>query len=97
MAALYRHPELTVAGRTVVLEGRRYSLDDYDLVFAAPNPAQRGVTDLVVLCDDPGRLAALGNRLGHYGKYSWLLLPKGQGPVLRGNWTPAASPLVATR
>jgi hypothetical protein len=96
-AALYRHPELTVAGRTIVLDGRRYSLDDYDLVYTAPNPGQGSVTDLIVLCDDSGRLAALGSRLGHYGKYSWLLLPKGQGPVLRGNWTPAGSPLVAVR
>ena len=97
MAELYRRPELAIAGTTLVLEGKRYSLDQYDLVFTAPNPHQADVTDLVVLCGSPERLAALGGRLGHYGKYSWLLLPAGQGRVLRGNWAVTASPLVAAR
>ena len=78
-----------------MLEGTRYSLDQYDLVYAAANPSQLDVTDLVVLCGSPERLAALGGRLGHYGKYSWLLLPVGQGRVLRGNWATATSPLAA--
>ncbi len=97
VAGHYRRPELAVAGRTLVLEGRRYSLDEYDLVYTAVNPAQADVTDLVVLCGSPARLAGLGGRLGHYGKYSWLLLPAGQGRVLRGNWAPAASPLTASK
>lgn len=97
VAAEYPRPELTVAGRTLVLEGRRYSLDEYDLVYAAANPAQPEVTDLVIHCGSAARLAALGGRLGHYGKYSWLLLPAGQGRVLRGNWAPAVSPLTAAR
>ena len=97
VAARYGRPELSVAGSTIILEGRRYSLAEHDLVYAAANPDQDDVTDLVVLCDSPGRLAALGGRLGHYGKYSWLLLPKGQGRVQRGNWEPGASPLTAAR
>lgn len=97
VAAEYRRPELAIAGRTLVLEGRRYSLDEYDLVYATANPVRPDLTDLVVVCGSPARLAALGGRLGHYGKYSWLLLPAGQGRVLRGNWAPAASPLTATR
>ncbi len=97
VARLYSRPEVIVAGRTLVLEGKRYSLDKFDLVYCAANPFEAGVTDLVVICGDPQRLAGLGSRLGHYGKYSWLLLPAGQGRVERGNWTPAASPLAASR
>ncbi len=97
VAEQYRRPELAIAGTTLVLEGKRYSLDQYDLVYAAANPSQLDVTDLVVLCGSPERLAALGGRLGHYGKYSWLLLPVGQGRVLRGNWAAATSPLAAAR
>ena len=97
VAALYKRDDLVVAGKTLVLEGKRYNLDEYDLVYTAPNPYQADITDLVVVCRETGRLAGLGGRLGHYGKYSWLLLPAGQGRVLRGNWQPAASPLVAAR
>ena len=87
--------ELAVAGQTVVLQGKRHSLAATDLVFAAADPDRPGRTILVVVCRDPARLAALAGRLGHYGKYSWLLLPAGQGPVERGNWTAGASPLIA--
>jgi hypothetical protein len=93
----WRRPEVTVAGKTLVLAGKRYDLARWDLVYTVANPADATVTDLVVVTGDPSRLAGLGRRLGHYGKYSWLLLPAGQGRVLRGNWAPAGSPLVAVR
>jgi hypothetical protein len=51
----------------------------------------------VVLSDSVRRLEVLAGRIGHYGKYSWLLLPKGQGRVLRGNWPVGDSPLIARR
>jgi len=90
-------PELVVSGSTVFLGGKRYSLKEYDLVFAAADPNEPGLTDLVVLCDSTFRLEALASRVGHYGKYSWLLLPTGQGRPLRGNWAAGQSPLVAVR
>jgi aminopeptidase N len=86
--------ELRVHGDLVFLSGLRYSLSEYDLVFATQSPG--GGVDLVVLTRDAERLTRLGRRLGHYGKYSWLLLPAGRGDTLRGNWQPAISPLVAT-
>ena len=93
----YRAPGLAQSGKTLVLEGKRYSLNEYDLVFAAANPYYGVVTDLVILCSSPQRLQALARRVGHYGKYSWLLLPHGQGPVLRGNWPVSGSPLIAEK
>ena len=85
--------ELRVHGDLVILAGKRHDLRQHDLVFAAAAP--HGGVDLVILTRDAERLARLGRRLGHYGKYSWLLLPAGAGDTLRGNWQPAASPLVA--
>jgi hypothetical protein len=51
----------------------------------------------VVIADSAPRLESLARRVGHYGKYSWLLLPKGQGRVERGNWPVGDSPLTARR
>jgi hypothetical protein len=86
---------LTIAAGAVYLDGRRYSLADYDLVYTVADPFYPHVTDLVVLSGAPERLERLGSRLGHYGKYSWLLLPNGAGPVLKGNWPQAGDPLAA--
>ncbi len=90
----YRPKGLTVAGKTVIMDGKRYSLKDYDLVYAANNPADSTCQDLVILCPSPQRLESLANRVVHYGKYSWLLMPVGQGDVLKGNWSVDGSPLV---
>ena len=88
---------LVVSGTTAFLEGRRYSLKEGDLVFAAARPGTPDLTDLVILCDSEHRLEALASRVGHYGKYSWLMLPSGQGRPERGNWPSGDSPLVATK
>lgn len=86
---------MTLAGYLVFLEGRRYSLKDYDLVLAAANPHDPTVTDLIVLSRSPQRIPSLARRVGHYGKYSWLLFPAARGQTIKGNWQPAGSPLVA--
>ncbi len=90
-------PGLYVSGKTVVLEGKRYSLDKADLTYAVADPDQPGRTLLVVFCRNPRRLEGLADRLGHYGKYSWLVLPQGRGRVVKGNWPAGASPLVAEK
>ncbi len=87
--------DLQIAGRMIFLGGKRYDRKKFDLVFATPDPADPTVTDLVLLCDSPERLEGLANRVSHYGKYSWLLLPLGSGRPDRGNWTPGESPLTA--
>jgi aminopeptidase N len=92
----YRPKGLTVAGKTVIMDGKRYSLKDYDLVYAAANPHDGTCQDLVIICPSPQRLESLANRVGHYGKYSWLLLPTGQGDVLKGNWSIDGSPLIVS-
>jgi hypothetical protein len=88
---------LTLAGRYFYLDGKRYGLDATDLVFAGPDPRRPGATALVVVCGSADRLPGLAGRVSHYGKYSWLALPAGQGRPERGNWPAGASPLLATR
>ncbi len=88
---------LYVSGKTVVLNGKRYSLEKFDLAYVVVDPDHEDRTLLVVFCASPQRLAALANRLSHYGKYSWLLLPAGGGRVVRGNWPTGSSPLVAEK
>ncbi len=89
--------ELKLAGAMIFLGGKRYERKKFDVVFAAPDPDDPSLTHLVVLCDSPQRLEGLANRVSHYGKYSWLLLPVGSGRPDRGNWTAGASPLTAVK
>lgn len=85
--------ELQLAGGLAFLGGLRIDLNKYDLVFAARRPGGARV-DLVVLGRDPGRLERLGSRLGHYGKYSYLVFPAGHGEVRKGNWKTEDTPLL---
>jgi len=87
--------DLKIAGSMIFLGGKRYERAKFDLVFAAADPNDPTVTDLVLLCDSPQRLEGLANRVSHYGKYSWLMLPVGSGRPDRGNWQPGESPLTA--
>ncbi len=88
---------LYVSGRTAIIEGKRYNLDQADLAYAVADPDRPGRTLLVVFCLNPRRLEGLADRLSHYGKYSWLVLPQGRGRVVRGNWPAGVSPLVAEK
>lgn len=94
LLAGYKNPELMISGKNFFLGGKRYSLAKADLVFTAPNPTDPSVTDLVILCNSPHRLEAMGRRLSHYGKYSYLMFPVGQGSPVKGNWSLSGSPLV---
>ena len=81
--------------RLFFLEGRRFSLKEHDLVFAFRSFFDPTKSDLAILSRDPDRLAALARRVGHYGKYSWLVFPARRGETVKGNWPPADSPLAA--
>jgi hypothetical protein len=97
LLARFPAPGLTVSGRYFFVEGKRYDLATTDLVYAAADPDRAGATALVVLCGSAERLPGLADRVSHYGKYSWLALPNGQGRPERGNWPAGPSPLLAGR
>jgi aminopeptidase N len=94
LLAGYKNSELMISGKNFFLGGKRYSLDKFDLVFTAASPYDPTLTDLVILCNSPHRLEALARRLGHYGKYSYLVFPVGQGSPVKGNWQLSDSPMV---
>ncbi len=94
LLAEYKNSELIISGKTFFLGGKRYSLDKFDIVFTAPNPADPTLADMVILCNSPHRLEAMSRRLGHYGKYSYLIFPVGQGSPVKGNWQLSDSPMV---
>jgi hypothetical protein len=87
---------LTVAGDLVFLAGQRHDLKQNDIMFAVYDPSDPSVTDLVVLCRAPERLPGLAGRIGHYGKYSYLVFPVARGAVVKGNWPTTGGPLAAT-
>ena len=86
---------LTVAGDLVFLAGQRYDLQQNDVILAAYDPRDPSVTDLIVLCRAPGRLPGLAGRVGHYGKYSYLVFPAARGEAAKGNWPATGGPLTA--
>ncbi len=97
LLAGYKNSELMISGKNFFLGGKRYSLDKFDLVFTASSPLDPSLTDMVILCNSPHRLEALARRLGHYGKYSYLVFPVGQGSPVKGNWQLSDSPLVVMK
>jgi hypothetical protein len=86
---------LTLSGDLFFLEGRRFSLKEHDLVFAFGSSFDPTRSDLAIISRDPVRLSSLARRIGHYGKYSWLVFPARRGETVKGNWPPAGSPLSA--
>jgi Peptidase family M1 domain len=84
---------VTVTAGLVFIEGRRYSLKDHQVVMAVSRPGDAIVADLVVLGRSADHVAALGGRIVHYGKYSWLVFAA-KGRPERGNWPTDDSPLV---
>jgi len=97
LLASYKNEELMISGKNFFLGGKRYSLDKYDLVFTAVSPSDPSLTDLIIMCNSPHRLEAMARRLGHYGKYSYLVFPVGQGSPVKGNWKLSDSPLVVKK
>ena len=87
---------LTVAGDLVFLAGQRHDLKQNDVVLAMYDPRDPSVTDLIVLCRSPERLPGLAGRIGHYGKYSYLVFPVARGEVVKGNWPTTGGRLTAT-
>jgi len=94
LLAGYKNSELMISGKNFFLGGKRYSLDKFDLVYTAASPLDPSLTDMIILCNSPHRLEAMARRLGHYGKYSYLIFPVGQGSPVKGNWQLSDSPLV---
>ena len=74
-----------------MFQGQRLEPGRHALVYAGKRGAAGGY--LAVLADAPGELRAIASKVPHYGKYSYLTFVGGQNQ-LKGNWEPAAGPLL---
>lgn len=61
--------------------------------FRDPRDPQRAT--VVVLPTDPGSAAAIGRKIPHYSRYSWLVF-EGETNTAKGSWTVLSSPLRRT-
>ena len=74
-----------------MFQGQRFEPGRYALVYAGKRGPAGGY--LAVLADAPSELRAIASKVPHYGKYSYLAFVGGQNQ-LKGNWEPAAGPLL---
>ncbi len=74
-----------------MFQGQRFEPGGHALVYAGKRGEGGGY--LAVLADAPSELRAIASKVPHYGKYSYLAFVGGQNQ-LKGNWEPAAGPLL---
>ena len=70
--------------------------EDLSAVYCVRDPEDPELAWTVVLADAPERVPALGRKMPHYGRYSYLLF-SGEDNVDKGTWSVQSSPLRWTR
>jgi hypothetical protein len=75
------------------LDGQQYDRSTHTLVLALPHPDSPDEAIGVVLTADAQALEAIGRKIPHYGKYSYLVF-EGARNVAKGSWTIEQSPLI---
>lgn len=94
-----RAREALAAAEGVGLEAtellRRREGEELGLVLTVRDPRSEELSWTVVLPSDAEQVPALGRKLPHYSRYSWLLFD-GEDNVDKGQWTLTSSPLRRT-
>jgi hypothetical protein len=75
------------------LDGTVYSAAGDALFAVFPRQADPGRVAAVFLPLSPSAAAAVGRKIAHYGKYSYLVFTDGENKS-KGTWEPADSPVV---
>lgn len=78
-------PDIKIGGETVSVNGKVYDKKGSVLVVSIANPFNPGSVILIFSGDNPEDIASVGERVIHYGKYSYLLFVKGEN-VEKGTW-----------
>ncbi|MFA6147020.1 MAG: M1 family aminopeptidase [bacterium] len=84
---------ISLAQDRFLLEGTAYSAAGDALFAVFPRPADPGRVAAVFLPLSPSAVAAVGRKIPHYGKYSYLVFTDGENRS-KGTWEPADSPVV---
>ena len=79
-------PSLIKMGEdTISVSGKVYNKNDTVLTVALESPYNKGSVVIFISGNKPEDIISVGERLGHYGKYSYLLFVKGEN-VEKGIW-----------
>jgi len=70
---------------TISIHSKVYDKDDAVLAVALESPYNKGAVVIFISGDKPEDIVSVGERLIHYGKYSYLLFVKGEN-VEKGTW-----------
>ncbi len=70
---------------TISIHGKVYDKNDAVLAVALESPYNKGAVVLFISGNKPENIVSVGERLVHYGKYSYLLFVKGEN-VEKGTW-----------
>ena len=85
--------ELEIDETAFSLDGQQYDRSTHTLVLALPHPDNPDEAIGIVLTADAQALEAIGRKIPHYGKYSYLVF-EGARNVAKGSWTTEQSPLI---
>lgn len=78
-------PDIRIDGETISVHGKVYDKKESVLAVSITNPFNPGSVILLFSGDNPDYIASVGERVIHYGKYSYLLFVKGEN-VEKGTW-----------
>lgn len=78
-------PEIKIENESISVKGKIYNMEDSVLIITRPNPYNPDSVILFFSGNNPEYIESAGEKIGHYGKYSYLLFFKG-GIAEKGVW-----------
>ncbi|MBI5194591.1 MAG: hypothetical protein HZA08_14320 [Nitrospirae bacterium] len=70
--------EIKIDNEYIYVKGKSYNRNDSVLILTRPNPFNPDSVFLFFSGDNSGYIESAGEKMGHYGKYSYLLFFKGE-------------------
>lgn len=71
-------PEIKIENESISVKDKIYNRKDSVLIITRPNPYNPDSVILFFSGDNPEYIESAGEKMGHYGKYSYLLFLKGE-------------------
>lgn len=85
---------LAINGGAASIGGKEWPWAGHSHVITRRHPQDPALAIALIAADDPAAIAALGRKLPHYGKYSWLVFAGSAADnVGKGEWATPDSPL----
>lgn len=71
-------PEIKIENESISVKGKIYNRNDSVFIITRPNPYNPDSVILFFSGENPGYIESVSEKMGHYGKYSYLLFLKGE-------------------